>query len=41
MAINKVFRVAKNEYVKWITNPKLIIFVVLIVFAYDYVISDI
>lgn len=40
MAINKVFRVAKNEYVKWITNPKLIIFVVLIVFAYDYVILD-
>ena len=40
MAVNKVFRVAKNEYVKWITNPKLIIFVVLIVFAYDYVILD-
>ena len=40
MAVNKVFRVAKNEYIKWLTNPKLIIFVVLIVFAYDYVILD-
>lgn len=40
MAVNKIFRVAKNEYVKWITNPKLIIFAVLMIFAYDYVILD-
>lgn len=40
MAVNKIFRVAKNEYIKWITNPKLIIFAVLMVFAYDYVILD-
>ena len=40
MAVNKIFRVAKNEYIKWITNPKLIIFAVLMIFAYDYVILD-
>lgn len=37
---NKVFRVAKTEYVKWIRNPKMIILLVMLIFAYDYVILE-
>ena len=37
---NKILRMAKNEYVKWITNPKMIILVVMLIFAYDYVILE-
>lgn len=40
MDSNKVFRVAKNEYTKWIRNPKLIILLVMFIFAYDYVIKE-
>lgn len=40
MDSNKVFRVAKNEYVKWITNPKMIIVLVMLIFAYDYIIKE-
>lgn len=40
MDSNKIFRVAKNEYIKWITNPKMIIALVMFVFAYDYVIKE-
>lgn len=35
-----VFRVAKNEYIKWIRNPKMIILIVMLIFAYDYVIRE-
>lgn len=37
---NKIFRVAKNEYLKWITNPKMIIVLVMLIFIYDYVIKE-
>lgn len=40
MGNNKIFRVAKNEYVKWICNPKMIILLVMLIFAYDYVIKE-
>ena len=35
-----MFRVAKNEYVKWITNPKMIIIAVMFIFTYDFVIRE-
>ncbi len=31
--MNKIFSIAKGEYIKWITNPRNIIFLVLIIFA--------
>lgn len=37
---SSVLRVAKNEYIKWIHNPKIIIIVVLLIFAYDFVIQE-
>lgn len=40
MGSSKILRVAKNEYVKWIHNPKLIIVLVMIIFAYDFVIKE-
>lgn len=40
MDSNKIFHVAKNEYIKWIHNPKLIILLVMLIFAYDYVILE-
>ena len=40
MGKGKVFRVAKNEYIKWITNPKMIIILVMFIFSYDYVIKE-
>lgn len=40
MGRNNVLRVAKNEYIKWIRNPKLIILLVMLIFAYDYVILE-
>ncbi len=40
MGSSKIFRVAKNEYIKWIHNPKLIIVLVMFIFAYDYVIKE-
>lgn len=40
MGSNKAFRVAKNAYIKWISNPKMIILLVMLIFAYDYVIVE-
>lgn len=40
MGRNNAFRVAKTEYVKWIRNPKMIILLVMQIFAYDYVILE-
>lgn len=40
MGRNNVFRVAKNEYIKWIRNPKMIITLVMLIFAYDFVIKE-
>lgn len=39
MGIKKSFCVAKAEYVKWICNPKMLIFVVMFIFAYDMIID--
>lgn len=36
----KIYRVAKNEYIKWIRNPKMIILLVMFIFVYDYVIVE-
>lgn len=36
----KILNVARNEYVKWIINPRLILFFVLYIFIYDYVIYE-
>ena len=40
MGRDNAFRVAKNEYIKWIRNPKMIILLVMLIFAYDYVIKE-
>lgn len=40
MDLDCSFRVAKNEYIKWITNPKMIIVVVMMIFAYDFIILE-
>lgn len=40
MGRNNAFRVAKTEYVKWIRNPKMIILLVMLIFAYDFVILE-
>ena len=40
MGNSKVLRVAKNEYIKWLHNPKMIIVLVMFIFAYDYVINE-
>ena len=40
MGRNNVLRIAKNEYIKWIRNPKMIILFVMLIFAYDYVILE-
>lgn len=40
MDANKIIRVVKNEYIKWLCNPKMIIILVMLIFAYDYVICE-
>ena len=40
ISLNRIMRVAKNEYMKWIYNPRIIIFVVLFSFLYDYIIEE-
>ena len=40
MGRNNAFCVAKTEYVKWIRNPKMIILLVMLIFAYDYVVLE-
>lgn len=40
MGRNNIFRVAKTEYVKWIRNPKMIILLVMLIFAYDFIIVE-
>ena len=40
MDSNKIFRVAKNEYIKWIMNPKMIIVLVMLIYVYDYAIRE-
>lgn len=40
LSFYKIRNVASVEYVKWLLNPRLIIFIVLYVFIYDYVIEE-
>lgn len=40
MGSRTIFQVAKNEYVKWITHPKMIILAVMFIFIYDFVIKE-
>lgn len=40
MGKNNVLSVAKTEYVKWIRNPKMVILLVMLIFAYDYVVLE-
>lgn len=40
MDSNIIWRVAKNEYIKWITNPKLLMVLIMLLFAYDYAIQE-
>lgn len=37
LSIRKIFSVAKTEYVKWICDPRMIIYVAMNIFMYDYV----
>lgn len=37
---NKVISVARTEYVKWITDPRMIIVLVTFIFIYDYIIRE-
>ncbi|MGN0375190.1 MAG: hypothetical protein ACI4EN_06775, partial [Butyrivibrio sp.] len=38
--VKKSFNLAKTEYVKWICNPKMLMFAVMIIFIYDYIIKE-
>lgn len=40
LSLHKIINVAKTEYVKWIYNPRMILFMMLIVFMYDYIIEE-
>ncbi len=35
----KIITIAKTEYIKWITNPRMIIMVIMIPFLYDFIIK--
>ena len=37
LSIRKILSVAKTEYVKWICDPRMIIYVAMNIFMYDYV----
>jgi hypothetical protein len=39
MSLRKIFSIAKIEYIKWISNPRMIILAVLVVFIYNGVAS--
>jgi hypothetical protein len=40
LSFHKIRSVASAEYTKWINNPRMILFMVLFVFIYDYVIEE-
>lgn len=40
LSFNKIRNVVSVEFVKWILNPRLLIFIILIMFVYDYVIEE-
>ncbi len=39
MSIRKILSTARTEYVKWITNPRMIILGVMLIFIYDFAVS--
>lgn len=39
MSIRKILSTARTEYVKWITNPRMIIIGVMLIFIYDFAVS--
>lgn len=41
LSFRKIWSVCRTEYVKWVMNARMIMFVALIVFVYDYVIRTI
>ena len=41
VSLRKILNVARTEYVKWLFNPRMIVFVVMYLFLYDYVIAEI
>ena len=40
VSFSKVVNIASTEYVKWIFNPRLIVFVSMYLFMYDYIIRE-
>lgn len=40
ISLRKIISIAQTEYVKWICNPRIIIFFCLIIFVYDYIILE-
>ena len=40
VSVNRILNVAGTEYVKWLFNPRMIVFVVMYLFLYDYVIAE-
>ena len=40
ISLRKIISIAQTEYVKWICNPRMIIFFCLIIFIHDYIILE-
>ena len=38
-SLKKAFYVAEGEFIKWIFNPKLLLFAMMFLFIYDYVVK--
>lgn len=39
LSLRKILSVAKTEYIKWLTNPRMILFAAMIIFVYDYIVK--
>lgn len=39
-SLKKAFYVAEGEFIKWIFNPKLLLFAMMFLFIYDYVVKE-
>ncbi|MBE5926640.1 MAG: hypothetical protein E7270_06720 [Lachnospiraceae bacterium] len=39
LSLRKILSVAKTEYIKWVTNPRMILFAAMIIFVYDYIVK--
>ena len=40
LSFHMIRNVAQTEYIKWICNPRILIFMILYVFLYDYIIQE-